>query len=149
MTTTLAEMITEDRVIVHSSATTWQTAIKAAAAPLVADGSIEPAYVDAMIGAVEKFGPYIVLGPHVALAHARPDGSVNRQAMSILTLEHPVAFGHSDHDPVSVVFCLASQDSTSHLSALKSFVRIAGDPDRTDRLAAATSTPEVLQVLRG
>ena len=86
----LSELVTDDRVILHQVVGDWREAISAVAAPLIADGSILPAYVDSMIKAVDEFGPYIVLVPHIALAHARPDGAVNRQAMSVMTLAEPV-----------------------------------------------------------
>ena len=143
----LSELVTEDRVILHRTVDDWRQAIAAVAAPLIADGSITPAYVQSMIRAVEEFGPYIVLVPHIALAHARPEGAVNRQAMSVMTLAEPVDFGHTENDPVSIVFCLAATDSRSHMDALKSFVAIAGDAARTARLVAATTVEEFHQIL--
>ncbi|MFT0846404.1 PTS sugar transporter subunit IIA [Actinomycetaceae bacterium L2_0104] len=143
----LSELVTEDRVILHRTVDDWRQAIAAVAAPLIADGSITPAYVQSMIRAVEEFGPYIVLVPHIALAHARPEGAVNRQAMSVMTLAEPVDFGHTENDPVSIVFCLAATDNRSHMNALKSFVAIAGDSARTARLVAATTVAEFHQIL--
>lgn len=67
----LSELVTDDRVILHQVVGDWREAISAVAAPLIADGSILPAYVDSMIKAVDEFGPYIVpTVPHIALAHA-------------------------------------------------------------------------------
>ena len=144
----LSELVTDDRVILHQVVGDWREAISAVAAPLIADGSILPAYVDSMIKAVDEFGPYIVLVPLIALAHARPDGAVNRQAMSVMTLAEPVYFGHAENDPVSIVFCLAATDNRSHMDALKSFVSIAADSQRVARLTAASTVTEFQQILR-
>lgn len=144
----LSELVTDDRVVLHQVVDDWREAIALVAAPLVADGSITSAYIQSMIGAVEEYGAYIVLVPHVALAHARPEGMVKRQAMSVMTLEEPIEFGHKENDPVSVVFCLAATDNRSHMDALKSFVSIAGDSARIARLVAAATIDEFQEILR-
>lgn len=144
---TLTNLITDDRILIHQRVDDWRHAITAVAQPLVADGSVTPEYVRAMIRAVETYGPYIVLTPHMALAHARPDGGVARQAMSVLSLAEPVEFGHEENDPVSIVFCLAAVDDDSHLHALREFVDLAKDADRLGRLIRANSVDEFQRIL--
>ncbi|WP_144267010.1 PTS sugar transporter subunit IIA, partial [Oenococcus oeni] len=56
----------------------WKTSIKEASKPLLEDGTILNGYVSSMIDVVEKEGPYINIGPGIALAHAQPNGFVNR-----------------------------------------------------------------------
>ena len=50
----------------------WKEAIRIASVPLVKCGSIEEPYVENMISSVETLGPYIVIMPQFALAHAAP-----------------------------------------------------------------------------
>lgn len=147
MDSALTNLITDDRVVIRRRVRDWRQAIAAAAEPLVADGSITPDYVHSMIRSVEKYGPYIVLTPHMALAHARPEGGVNREAMSVMTLAEPVEFGHEENDPVSIVFCLAAVDNDSHLQALRQFVVVAKDAPRLERLVQASSVRQFQQVL--
>ncbi|MCG7311056.1 PTS sugar transporter subunit IIA [Brachybacterium sp. ACRRE] len=139
MPTSLPQLITEDHVVLGASPASWQDAIREAAAPLLASESIGGGYVERMIEVVDRFGPYIVLAPGVALAHAQPDGSVARTAMSALTIPGGIAFSHEENDPVRLVLCLAAADATSHLEALKGFVQIIRDPSAVDRLVAAHS----------
>ncbi|MDO4901468.1 PTS sugar transporter subunit IIA [Actinomyces sp.] len=148
MSTALTDLITDDHVIIHKHVTTWQQAIAAVAEPLLAEGSITAAYVDSMIAAVDQFGPYIVLSPHLVLAHARPEAGVNRQAMSVMTLAEPISFNHPVNDPVDIVFCLAAVDNDSHLKALREFVAIAGDRPKQERLIAAQTVDEFQRILR-
>lgn len=147
--TPLTTLITKDRIVLRRRAADWRQAIRSVARPLVEDGSIAPSYVESMIRSVEEFGPYIVITPHLALAHARPEGGVRRQAMSVMTLAEPVDFGHPDNDPVDLVFCLAAVDSGSHLEALRAFVAIAGDRDLQRRLVGAATVNELQGILRG
>jgi len=44
-----------------------------AGAFLVDTDAVFPSYVDAMVRAVEELGPYMVVAPGIALAHARPE----------------------------------------------------------------------------
>ena len=148
MGSTLTELITDERVTISAHVGHWRDAIRTAAEPLVADGSITESYVTAMIQAVEEFGPYIVLTPGLALAHARPEGGVNRQAMSVMTLAEPIEFGHPDNDPVAIVFCLAAVDDDAHLEALRQFVTVIKDRPRLERLISATSVEQLQRVLR-
>ena len=46
-----------------------------------------------MVDNVRQNGPYIVVAPGFALAHARPDSSVLWTGMSWIRLDEPVAFG--------------------------------------------------------
>lgn len=148
MTSPLTELITDDRVLLRRRVADWREAVRTVAQPLVDDGSVHASYVEAMIRSVQEYGPYMVLTPHLALAHARPDDGVRRQAMSVMTLAEPVEFGHPDNDPVDLVFCLAAVDSDSHLEALRSFVTIAGDRPHQQRLVAATSIASFQRLLR-
>jgi len=137
LSTPLSQLITEDHVVLGAAPESWQDAIREVAGPLLDSDSITAVYVDRMIEVVDRFGPYIVLAPGVALAHAQPDGSVTRTAMSAMTVPAGVRFGHEQHDPVLLVLCLAAADSSSHLEALKGFVQILRDPAAVDRLVAA------------
>ena len=144
MSASLAQLITEDHVVLGASADTWQEAIRQAALPALRSHAVTEEYVDRMIDVVEKFGPYIVLAPGVALAHAQPDGTVSRTSMSAVTLPQGVDFGNADNDPVRLVFCLAASDSTSHLEALKAFVQIIRTPESVEHLITADSIQEFL-----
>ncbi len=142
MSTSLTQLITDDHVILGAHPQDWQHAIRLAAAPLVASDSVTGEYVDRMIDVVTAFGPYIVLTPGVALAHAQPDGSVARTSMSAMTVPDGVEFGHEQNDPVRLVLCLAAADSTSHLEALKAFVQIMQDPAAVDGLVGSTTSAD-------
>jgi PTS system ascorbate-specific IIA component len=114
---------------------------------LTAGGRVEPEYTEAMLAALEKFGPYIVLAPGVALAHARPTTAVHGVAFSVLTLDPPVAFGHPENDPVRLVVGMAAPDDASHIEALRQLAELLGDDAPRKRLMAATTAQEVLALI--
>src|SRR5882757_10310151 len=85
----------------------WQDAVRAAGAALTAAGIAQPSYADEMIRMIEEHGPYVVIAPGLALAHARPGPEVIADGLSIVTLATPVYFGHPHNDPVRVILGLA------------------------------------------
>lgn len=126
-----------------------ESAVRRSGDLLVKGGRVDPAYTDEMLGVLSEYGPYIVLAPGVALAHARPGPSVHGVAFSILTLEPPVAFGHPENDPVSLVVGMAAPDDESHVEALRELADLLSDDERRERLSAARTPGEVLSVVAG
>ena len=111
------KILNKSHIRIKEKAADWEEAIRKAGAVLVEAGSIRPAYVEKMIQSVRELGPYIVIMPGFALAHAAPCEEVLKSDVALITLETPVEFG-SPNDPVSVVLCLGCTDSTSHLDTL-------------------------------
>lgn len=128
-------------------ASSWQDAIRAGGELLHQADTIEPGYIDAMIDVVEKHGPYIVIAPGVALAHAQSAGLVRQLSLSVLTLAAPVVFGHPKHDPVDVVITLATDSPTAHARALKSIASLLQDSARMSALRAAESGEDIRTLL--
>lgn len=125
----LKDVLHADVVRLNVEASDWEMAIREAGTLLVAQKSIEPAYIDNMITAIHDLGPYIVIMPHVAFAHARPDETVNESCMSVITLKEPVEFGSEANDPVSIVFAFAAETGASHMKALQDLAKFLSKPE--------------------
>lgn len=131
------------------TATGWRDAVEQACAPLVDAGAVTDDYPRRCIEMVEEHGPYIVLAPGLALAHARPEDGVQHLGVAVVTLTEPVAFGHPDNDPVDVVFAFGSPDADQHVGLLSELARhlTEGLDDRlqaaSDDAAARTTLEEV------
>src|SRR5699024_10993342 len=78
---------------------------------LLKEGVIESTYIEAMVDAYKKNGPYFVLAPHIAIPHARPEDGVNEASVSLVRLEKPIEFGHDSNDPVQMVFGLGASSN--------------------------------------
>ncbi len=126
----------------------WRKALRASCQPLLEAEAIEQRYVQRCIEMVEDEGPYVVVAPGIALAHARPEDGVKRLCLSVVTLAAPVEFGHSENDPVDLVFAFGSSDATQHVSLLRSLAR-ALQADLADNLGAADTTEEVESLIQG
>lgn len=119
MDASLATAFSPESVLLQRSASSWREAIALAGSGLEAAAIATAGYTQAMIDVVEINGPYIVIAPGFALAHARPSPEVLRWGMSLVTLSTPVSFGAGANDPVSVIVGLAAKDKNQHLAALQ------------------------------
>ncbi|MFF8563622.1 PTS sugar transporter subunit IIA [Streptomyces albidoflavus] len=142
----LSELIPPEAIRLDVAAPDWRAAVRAAGDLLVADGTSTDAYTDEMIQNVVDNGPYIVIAPGFAFAHARPSPAVRRTGMSWVRLAEPVEFGHDANDPVDLVVALAAQDSAAHTDAMAALARLLADPEQHDLLQAA-ATPAALHAL--
>ncbi|MBM6675394.1 PTS sugar transporter subunit IIA [Olsenella uli] len=142
----MSDSIARDCVRTGLRAGSWQDAIRAAAAPLVERGSVEDGYVDRMISSVVELGPYIVLMPGFALAHAAPGEDVHRSDLSVALFDDEVFFG-SDNDPVRVVMCLACVDRESHIARLQAVAEKLLDDTFVVRMVACRSDQELYELV--
>jgi PTS system ascorbate-specific IIA component len=143
----LSALIAGDAIRVGVVAADWRAAVRSCGDALVASGATEPAYTDEMIAVVERLGPYLVLAPGIALAHARPSPAVHRAGMSVVTLASPVEFGHPANDPVRLVVGLAALDDEGHLEGLATIAEFLADPGRRAALLAAPDADAVRHLL--
>jgi len=139
-------IIKRENMTVKVEVSNWEEAIKAVGQILVDADDIKEGYVKAMIEAVRDLGPYIVLTPGFALAHARPSEDVINNSMALITLKDPVSFG-SPNDPVKVILCLACVDQNSHLESLQQIAgRIMAD-GTIAKLSACVSVDELYNLI--
>lgn len=143
----LKDLISDDQIQLNRDAKNWKTAIKIAAQPLLKQKFITQSYIEAMINSVEEYGPYIVIGPSIALAHARPEDGANKLGVSITTLKQPVNFGNPENDPVHIIFCLAAVDNYSHLNVMKAIVQLINDPNKIEQLSKVTEVNKFKRIL--
>ncbi|WP_299167894.1 PTS sugar transporter subunit IIA [uncultured Arthrobacter sp.] len=145
MSLNLAEELSS--ITTKATASDWREAIRLAGDGLVAGGVTTEAYTEEMITAVEEHGPYIVIAPGIALAHARPAESVLKGGLSWVSLETPVEFGHASNDPVTLVIGLAALDHTAHIEVLKAVAGVLSNKEVRARLEAAETPDQVRDLL--
>ncbi|MCG8400799.1 MAG: PTS sugar transporter subunit IIA [Firmicutes bacterium] len=119
----LKDILDREAIQLQVKAADWEEAVEKAGAILVNQGKVKHVYIENMIQAIKDLGPYIVIMPGIAFAHARPDASVVETCMSMITLAHPVKSGSKQNDPVHVVFAFAARDGEEHLKALQDLAK--------------------------
>jgi ascorbate PTS system EIIA or EIIAB component len=138
----------DEAIVLGAIAADWRAAVRLAGEALARGGSAKPGYSDEMIRMIEEHGPYVVIAPGLALAHARPGPQVLANGLAIVTLATPVVFGHPHNDPVSVILGLAIATADDHLAVVAELANIFNDSTAIQDLAAATSTDAVRAILR-
>lgn len=122
----------------------WRTALRESVVPLVADGSVEPCYAEELIANVERYGPYIVLVPGLAMPHAGEGArGVHASAVSFMRVDSPVRFdeGHE----ARVFFTLADLDSRAHLANMRRLYEVISRPQAVEMLAAVRCPEDLLR----
>lgn len=143
----LLDLLSESAIWINVPAEDWRAAIRACGEALVATDVVAPSYIDQMIGVVEELGPYIVIAPGIALAHARPSPAVHRAGLSLVLLAQPVPFGHAENDPVRLVIGLAAPDHQSHIQALATLAELLSNEDCRSQLLNADAPSTVRHII--
>lgn len=144
----IEKIIHEDLIKLNIQANDWKDAVGKSAQPLVDNKYITDNYVSEIINSVNEYGPYFVIAPHVALAHAPSDSGAKSLAMGISTLKPAVKFNNADNDPVSYVFTLSAPDSDSHLKAMQELVGLLSSSEFYEVMDKAQSSAEILQFIK-
>ncbi|MBC7517747.1 MAG: PTS sugar transporter subunit IIA [Microbacteriaceae bacterium] len=139
--------LTPASIVIGATAVDWRDAVRISGAALTAVGSAKPGYALEMIRMIENHGPYVVIAPGLALAHARPGPEVLADGLAIVTLKNPVPFGHPHNDPVRVVLALAITSIEGHLESIAELANIFNDEKTIPALAAAVDADAVLAIM--
>jgi ascorbate PTS system EIIA or EIIAB component len=140
-------MLPDEAVVLGVEVADWREAVRSAGSALTSAGIATPAYADEMIRMIEEHGPYVVIAPGLALAHARPGPAVIRDGIAVAILATPVDFGHPYNDPVSVVIALAVRTADAQLALVAQLANAFNDSSAITDLALAGSVEDVQQIL--
>jgi len=144
----LIDILAKQSIALDEPAADWQDAVRSAGKYMLAVQGIEERYTTAMIDAVKNIGPYMVIAPGIAIAHARPEDGVNKICMSVVRLKEPVEFGSKNNDPVDLVFGLAALDHDAHICALRDLATLLQDKGAVEKIRKAQSVDEVYSIIQ-
>lgn len=144
----LRDVFPLERVMVNCHVDTWQEAIWMAGRLLPGEDRAVEQYVADMIRCVEENGPYIVIVPGVALAHAAPPAPDIPFCASIACFASPVAFYSSDNDPVWCVIALQATNKEEHTRKLLQVMNLACNMEFR-QLARCGSKQELIEFIYG
>lgn len=108
----------EGSILLNQEASTVAECFTFAGNALEVSGRTTAEYTFEMIEVFNELGPYMVIAPNIALAHARPGSNVISTGLSLVTLNKPVEFGSKKFDPVKIVIGLAAVDHDAHIDLM-------------------------------
>lgn len=139
----------ESAIVIGAEAATWRDAVRLAGSALESSGAARAGYSEEMIRMIEEHGPYVVIAPGLALAHARPGPDVLRDGLAVVTLRTPVPFGHPHNDPVSVVLALAIRSIEGHLESIAELANVFNNASAIPAIAAAPDAATIIAIMEG
>jgi mannitol/fructose-specific phosphotransferase system IIA component (Ntr-type) len=110
------------------------------------DGRITPSYRVEVLESLAKLGPYFVVAPGIALAHAAPSASVAEIGFSLLRLDHGVISG-SNNDPVRLLFAFCTPTPDDHIELLGEFANFISEPGKVNLLLNASAESVIRSLL--
>jgi PTS system ascorbate-specific IIA component len=142
----LASAFGSNSISLHHETSDFESAVSLAVQNLVADKRALPEYLDEVLGNLKTLGPYFVIAPGIALAHAKPSASVLEVGFSLARFEQPLWSG-SSNDPVSLVFAFCAVDSSSHIELLGEFANWLSTPGIVNFLQNASAESVIRSLL--
>ncbi|KAA1181303.1 PTS sugar transporter subunit IIA [Photorhabdus heterorhabditis] len=143
----LKTLLTKDVIQLIPNIKDWREAIAVACQPLVENSAISPRYIDAIYRSHEEIGPYYVVGPGIAMPHARPEEGVNRLSLALTVVSQGVEFGSEGNDPVKLLIVLAAIDNASHIEVISQLAALFDNQQDTKLLMGAKSKEEIISVI--
>lgn len=144
----LREFVEQKHYKFAEKASDWREAIRMSCESLEADGTVEGNYKEDIIACVEKYGPYIVIMPDVAMPHSQENATgVHKTAIGFMKLEQPVSFEPGDPDKdARLFFTLASCNSDQHLHNMTRLSELLMNEDVIKALLAAGSPEDLIKI---
>lgn len=124
-----------------------EAAIVAVGGLLEASGRTTTGYAGEMLAVLDELGPYFVIAPGIAIAHARPSESVLSAGLSLAVLAEPVEFGSDHNDPVRLVFGLCAKDHDGHIEVLAGLAEVLSDDSQVKFLLNAPDASRIHEYL--
>ena len=144
----LIQWLTPQHIRVIDDVSDWQEAVRLSAEPLLAEGAITPAYLDAIFTSHAELGPYYVLAPGLAMPHARPEQGARKNGLSLLHVKQGVNFAADENDPVFVVIMLCALSGDDHIQMITALAEVFSDESRLQQLLSASTLPAIEAVIK-
>lgn len=143
----LTSLFSKGAISLAPSSDSFRNAVSDSVGLLVAAGHAKPQYVDMVIQNLERLGPYFVVAPHIAIAHATGTGAVLSPGLSLLKLQQGVVSGAGENDPVHLVFSLCTPNDSDHIDLLSEFATVMSGQGVVNSLLNASAESVIREIL--
>ena len=140
------ERFRKETLSIDFNSHSWQDAVTVSGELLLKCGAIEKDYIQAMITAVNELGPYMVIIPHLAIAHAAPGQHVLADEIVLTVFKEPIYF-NSPNDPVYIIIGLCALNPHSHLEHFQAIAEIFDAEEAWRDFHACNSVEELYKLI--
>lgn len=139
--------IASTAIALWQSAPSFEAAVVGATQLLVSEGHVLQGYVNQVLDNLASLGPYFVVAPEIAIAHAKPSEQVLSPGVALLKLAEPVLSGSQLHDSVSLIFAIATPTVDAHLELMGSLAERLSEPETINNLLNASAESVIWEIL--
>ncbi|REG08688.1 mannitol/fructose-specific phosphotransferase system IIA component (Ntr-type) [Pelolinea submarina] len=143
----LQEVVNIHTIKTHQTAENPADVIDQVGRLLLDIDAIWPSYIKAMQNLYKLYGPYMVIAPNTALLHAGPEMGSKKLAISLITLDTPVQFGHALYDPVNIAMAFSSPVNSVHTNILSDVFNFFAIPQNRINVLHAKDPADVMTLL--
>lgn len=142
------EMAQSGHIRFLDGADSWQQAVRLSCESLVDSGAVDSDYAEQVIACVEKYGPYIVVLPGLAIPHCNEGNPcVHRSTIAFAKFREEVFFPFPDDErSASVFFALAAADPDTHLDNMKQLFDILSEEEVLRQVQEAETVEDLLKI---
>ena len=110
--------------------------------------SIEANYKEDIVACVEKYGPYIVLMPNIAMPHSQEGAEgVHKTSIGFMKLDKPVSFDPEDPEKdAQLFFTLASCNPEQHMNNMVRLSELLMNEEVVAALLKAETPEDLLEI---
>lgn len=144
----LDEIIKNDLYDFYDEIESWEEAIEKSCQTMIDKNIVDENYPKQIVETINKYGPYIVLIPGVAMPHCQENcQGVNETAISFMKVEKPVAFDEDDREKdARLFFTIASNNSTKHLENIAKLSDVLSDDNIVADLHTAKNVEDLKKI---
>ena len=144
----LREFVEQKHYKFAAEAADWKEAIRMSCEPLEFDGTVEDNYKEDIIKCVEKYGPYIVLMPNIAMPHSQEGAEgVHKTSIGFMKLDKPVSFDPEDPEKdAQLFFTLASCNPEQHMNNMVRLSELLMNEEVVAALLKAETPEDLLEI---
>ncbi|MDR0921853.1 MAG: PTS sugar transporter subunit IIA [Lactobacillales bacterium] len=127
----------------------WEEAVRLSSKNLLEKKIINQTYVEEVVEAVKKYGPYIVIVPGVAMPHSTDKSEgVFGTAISFTKFEEPIYFAEGDEEKQArLFFTLAAKNPEEHMENIAALSDLLMTEGVIEALEKVHSLKEYQQVV--
>ncbi|MGL5722821.1 MAG: PTS sugar transporter subunit IIA [Brevinema sp.] len=102
----------------------WDEALKYTASLLEDKGFVTPHYVEKIIEDSTLLNFYYVVGPNIAMPHARPEFGALDIGLAVTVWPQGISFSNHEFNPVNVIFMISVLENDEHIDFIMKMAEI-------------------------
>ncbi|RSU14668.1 hypothetical protein CBF27_01420 [Vagococcus acidifermentans] len=141
----LANLLSEDNVVIVDQVRGWEEAIEIAARPLQEAGNVTSDYLEKIKNHLSELLEYAVLQEKIVIPHLGPEETIREMMLSLLYIKQGIFTPKGLK--IYFVLMIAPIDKEQHLPVLVELINLMGDTEKYHQLLNAETPRELVELI--